>query len=279
MTESLSQLRDFLRAEAGLAYDANALDAAHGRLAPVIRAANLTGLPALAAQVGAGNKVLRRAVLEAMATHETSFFRDRALFAFVEGVILPKLRETHAQTRRLRIWSAACSTGQEPYSIAMMLDEFARHFSGWCVDIVATDLSAKAVAAARAGRYNHLEVQRGLSTGRLLRYFSRAGDDWQIAEFLRERVEFREFNLLSDCAVLGPFDIVFCRNVFIYFDPATVRGGRKRLAATLSPGGVLVVGAAETLSGLTEDFAADLRQPGVFERVRRQPAVSVPRQA
>ncbi len=259
-------LRDFLLRQAGLVLQPGQEHFALTRLAPVMRQAGLNGLPSVAERIEGGDHALGRAVVEAMVTHETSFFRDRPLFTFMEDVMFPSLHFARAEERRLRIWSGACSTGQEPYSIAMLLDEMAREFTGWWIEITATDLSGKAIEKARRGRYSQFEVQRGLSAGRLLRYFSRVGDDWQVAEHLQERIRFGEFNLLGDPADFGPCDIFFCRNVFLYFDAATTRAVLERLAGIIAPDGYLVVGGAETLLGLSDLFIQHPRQPGVLVR-------------
>ncbi len=266
VTEPMQVLGAFLQRQAGIVCDVRHLEFAQHRLAPVARAAGLDGLPALASRVEAGDRAIRRSVIEAMATHETSFFRDRATFAFIEGTVLPALRAARAQGRRLRIWSAACSTGQEPYAIAMLLDEALRDFTGWSIDLQASDLSARAVEAARLGRYNQFEVQRGLSTARLLRYFARDGDGWRIGEHLRERISFSVFNLMDDMAGFGPCALVLCRNVFIYFDAATTRAVLSRLASAVVPGGFLIVGASETLLGMTGAFKPHPAQAGALVR-------------
>ena len=259
-------LREFLHRQAGIVLEPGQEHFARTRLAPVIQLAGLSGLSSLASRVELGDHALRRSVLEAMVTHETLFFRDRSLFTFLEDVMLPALHSARSETRRLRIWSSACSTGQEPYSIAMLLDEKARDFTGWWIEIAATDLSGRAIDRARRGRFSQFEVQRGLSTARLLRYFARAGDDWQVAEHLRERIQFSEFNLLGDLGAFGPCDIVFCRNVFLYFDAATIVCVLDRLARIIPPDGFLVIGGAETLLGRNDHFAQHPRQAGVLVR-------------
>ena len=262
--DAIGVVREFLGEHAGLGLSASQEHFVQTRLAPLMRQAGLSGLQTIASRIEAGDQVVRRSVIEAMVTHETSFFRDRSLFSFMQQTMLPALRSARGEQRRLRIWSAACSTGQEPYSIAMLVDELARDFTGWWVEITATDLSAKAIEAARQARYSQFEVQRGLPTARLLRYFARVGEEWQIAEHLRERIRFGEFNLLSDPGAFGPCDIVFCRNVFIYFDAATVRSVLDRLAAIIPPDGYLVAGGSETLLGLTDRFVQHPDQPGVL---------------
>ena len=179
-------------------------------------------------------------------------------------MILPQLLAARAAERRLRIWCAACSTGQEPYSLAMLLDEEARRLTGWTIEILATDLSRRAVESAKQGLYSQFEVQRGLPITLLLRYFQRAGDRWQINEFLRSRIHFREFNLLSDYRALGTFDAIFCRNVLIYFDVQSKRDILARLSRTLAPDGFLLMGSAETVIGLSDTFVPHKEHPTLF---------------
>ncbi len=198
-------------------------------------------------RAGGGEAELAR-VVEAMTTNETSWFRDVAPFAALRPHVLPLLRSTGG-IGRLRIWSAACSTGQEPYSILMALaDEPAVP-----VDVVATDLNEQVLDRARAGEYSQLEVNRGLPAAALVHHFERAGAHWRVKADLRSRVQFRRHNLL-DPAPPGPFDMVFCRNVLIYFDLATKRAVLDRIARALRPGGLLVLGAAETTLGVHDGF-------------------------
>jgi chemotaxis protein methyltransferase CheR len=210
-----------------------------------------------------GDPALENAVVAAMLTNETFFFRDRAPFEHFRDVMLPALLERRAEQRHIRIWSAACATGQEAYSLAMILDEAARKLAGWRVDILGTDLSDAVVEAARAGLYSQFEVQRGLPIAQLLRYFRRDGDRWRIVEHLRARVRFHAFNLLSDMAPLGRFDVIFCRNVLLYFDVETRRQVLRRLGAALAPDGFVVLGATESAVGAADFFAPDPRHPAI----------------
>ena len=194
-------------------------------------------------------------VCEAMTTGESLFFRDGAPFTLLRDRVLPDLLEARRATRRLRIWCAAASTGQEPYSVAMTLASLVPPLDGWRVEILATDYSRAAVARARAGVYSHFEVQRGLPVAMLLRHFRQRGDDWQISEEMRRAVTFREANLLDGFAGTGPWDLVFCRNVLIYFDVPTKRDVLERLSRVVAPDGYLFLGAAETAVGLTEAVA------------------------
>ena len=194
-------------------------------------------------------------VIDAMTTNETSFFRDRAPFDEFRNNFLPRLMAARDHEHRLRIWCAACSTGQEAYSLAMALDQEARALRGWTVDILATDVSRAAIQAARAGVYSQFEVQRGLSTTDLLRYFTRQDESWRVNEHIRARIVFREFNLMSDFAALGKFDVVFCRNVLLYFDPETKRSVLSRIGSVLESDGYLFLGATENLGDAASGFS------------------------
>ncbi len=264
MTSTFDALREFLYERSGLSLEGDKLYLVESRLMPVAREAGLPDLGALMKRLQAGDRALAQSVVDAMMTNETFFFRDRAPFEKFRNVILPNLLAARASERRLRIWCAACSTGQEPYSLAMLLDEEARKLTGWSVEIVATDLSRRAIEAARQGLYSQFEVQRGLPITMLLRYFQRAGERWQINEFLRSRIGFREFNLLSDYRPLGTFDVIFCRNVLLYFDVPTKRDILARLSRVLAPDGFLLMGSAETVIGLSDAFAPHHEHPTVF---------------
>lgn len=272
MTSTFDAVREFLYERSGLSLEGDKLYLVESRLMPVAREAGLPDLGALIKRLQAGDRALAQSVVDAMMTNETFFFRDRAPFDKFRNVILPNLLAARASDRRLRIWCAACSTGQEPYSLAMLLDEEARKLTGWSVEIVATDLSRRAIEAARQGLYSQFEVQRGLPITMLLRYFQRAGERWQINEFLRSRIGFREFNLLSDYRPLGTFDVIFCRNVLLYFDVPTKRDILARLSRVLAPDGYLLMGSAETVIGLSDAFAPHQEHPTVFvhKGVQRQ---------
>lgn len=208
--------------------------------------------------------VLMNKTVDAMVTCETLFFRDRAPFEAMRGIVLPRLKETRRDFRNLRIWSAACATGQEPYSIAMVIDDLARDFAGWRVDIVASDVSHAALAAARAGIYSQFEVQRGLPTAMLLRYFRKDDAGWRVSEHLQAAIDFRHVNLVSDFSALGHFDVVLCRNVLMYMDVERRRDILRRISAQLAPEGHLLLGATETIVGLSEDFTPTPGFAGLF---------------
>ena len=186
-------------------------------------------------------------MVETLTINETSFFRDRALFSALSERLLPRLLEERAATRTLRIWCAGCSTGQEPYSVAMVVDEVMRRRTGWRVEIVATDLSRAVVEQARRGVYSQFEVQRGLPVALLLRHFLRSGDAWQISDYLRAKITFKTQNLMSIPLDMGPFDIIFCRNVLFYFDASTKGRLLTHLSSLMVEDGFLLLGGAERL--------------------------------
>jgi chemotaxis protein methyltransferase CheR len=194
-----------------------------------------------------------RQVVEAMTTNETFFFRDPAQYDAIRTVLLPRLKKERQDTRRLRFWSAAASTGQEAYSLAMLLLE--EGFTGWSIDILGTDFSSQVLERARSGRFRQIEVNRGLPAALLVKYFRRTGVDWQLSEAACRMVRFEAMDLRQSMRALGPFDLVFCRNVLIYFDAETKRKILQEIHGTLFRGGWLLLGGAETAFGLDEFFA------------------------
>jgi chemotaxis protein methyltransferase CheR len=247
-------LCQLLHRHSGLALGAGKEYLVQSRLAPVAASLGHAGLPSLVASLRAfpASREVRM-VCEAMTTNESLFFRDGAPFEMLRERVIPELMRTRQHTRKLRIWSAAASTGQEPYSVAMTLAGIPA-LAGWRVEIIATDYSAAALERARAGVFTHFEVQRGLPIQMLMKHFTREGDDWRISAAMRQAVSYRECNLLEPFAHLGSFDLVMCRNVLIYFDLPTKRRVLDRMAAQLAPDGTLFLGAAETVLGVTESF-------------------------
>jgi len=258
-------LRAYLKQRSGLALTAEKRYLVESRLAPVCRRFNYATLRDLIGSLKIGHDTaIERAVVEAMTTNETFFFRDRLPFDLFRDVVLPEALARNAARRRLRIWCAAASTGQEPYSIAMLLQEAGVKLAGWQVDIVATDISGEVIDKAKLGLYSQFEVQRGLPVQWLLKYFTQIGEQWQIAASLRSMVEFRQFNLLHGYEGLGTFDVIFCRNVLIYFDAPTKSEILARFGNSLVPGGALLLGAAETVIGLTDRLAPDTKHRGLY---------------
>jgi len=209
------------------------------------------------------DEALLDAITEAMTTNESLFFRDIKPFEILREKVLPQIMAGRSN-RRIRIWSAACSSGQEPYSMCMLLKEQRHKLDGWRIEIVATDLSREMLEKAKSGMYTQFEVQRGLPIAMMVKYFKQTGDKWQIDASLRSMVTFREFNLLEDPLALGTFDIVFCRNVLIYFDPATKRKVLDGMSRLLPHDGVLFLGGAETVLGVTDRFQPVPGQRGVY---------------
>src|SRR4051812_26106249 len=215
-------LRKMLRGRSGLVLSADKQYLVESRLLPLARRAGLGGLSELVQHLkGPNAEALTIEVDEAMTTNESFFFRDKVPFENFRDVILPSLMAARATQRRLRIWCAAAATGQEPYSLAMSLKEMGQKVAGWRIEIVATDLSTEVLEKAKAGIYSQFEVQRGLPIQLLVKYFTQIGETWQIAPDLRAMVQYRPLNLLHDFTHLGMFDVVFCRNVLIYFDQET----------------------------------------------------------
>ncbi|HEV2574066.1 MAG TPA: protein-glutamate O-methyltransferase CheR [Beijerinckiaceae bacterium] len=249
MTNRFDQFRTFLKATTGVALESDQWQAAEQRLAPVAGRLGLSIDDLIDRFLRHSDPRLSAAVVDTMMTNETFFFRDRKPFELFREVILPRLLERKGEERRLRIWSAACATGQEPYSLAMVLDEEAHRFKDWTIEIVASDISASALETARGGLYNQFEVQRGLPVALLLRHFQRDLEKWRITERLRAQVQFQQVNLIDDFSRFGPFDVIFCRNVLMYFDQATRRTVLNRLARTLTPDGILMLGATEFTPG------------------------------
>lgn len=191
-------------------------------------------------------------VIEAMTTNETSFFRDRVPFDIFKNQIVPNLLKANEKIRKIRIWSACCSSGQEPYSISMLFSDFGPQIQHWDIKILATDIDQKVLQHAQAGTYTQYEVQRGLPIHYLTRYFTRADTAWTMNPEVRKRIEFKLLNLLTDFTCFGMFDTIFCRNVLIYFDLDTKKKILEQMARMLSPSGVLFLGSTETSFGVTD---------------------------
>jgi chemotaxis protein methyltransferase CheR len=246
------------------------------RLLPVARKWNLKSLDELVMRLRTRSEAgLVRDVVEAMTTNESFFFRDIKPFDQFKQVVLPFLLQSRGTNRNIKIWSAACSSGQEPYTLSMMLKEEKQKLIGWNVDILATDLSTEILAKAQAGLYSQFEVQRGLPIQLLVKYFKQAGDRWQIDSAIREMVRYRPFNLLDDLSGLGQFDIIFCRNVLIYFDQPTKQMVLERMAKQLAPDGFLYLGGAETVVGITDKFQPMANHRGIYHHANPAAAARV----
>jgi chemotaxis protein methyltransferase CheR len=258
-------VRKLVKERSGLVLTADKQYLVESRLLPVARKAGLSALSDLVARLkGPNAQTLAVDVVEAMMTNESFFFRDKHPFQLFRDTIIPTLIASRARERRIRIWCAAASTGQEPYSLAMCLKEMAPLVAGWRIDLLATDLSNEVLEKAKAGIYSQFEVQRGLPIQLLIKYFAKIGENWQIAPDIRAMVQFRPFNLLNDFAAFGMFDVVFCRNVLIYFDQQTKVGLLERMSRTIERDGYLILGAAETVVGLTESFKPITDHRGLY---------------
>jgi chemotaxis protein methyltransferase CheR len=275
-------IRALLKQRSGLVLSADKQYLVESRLLPLARRVGAANLSELARKLAAaGGEPLIVQVVEAMMTHESFFFRDKIPFEHFRDTIMPALLLRRASVKRIRIWCAAASSGQEPYTLAMSLKEMGERIAGWRIEILATDISGEVLEKAKAGIYSQFEVQRGLPIQLLVKYFTQVGDMWQIAPAIRAMIQYRRLNLLDELSQLGTYDVVFCRNVLIYFDQATKSDVLERMAKITEPDGFLVLGAAETVVGLTDAFkpVADLRglyMPNPDRRPAKAPAPKFP---
>ena len=266
-------LRTLLKERSGLDLSADKQYLVESRLVPLARRSGLSGIPDLVqAMKGGGAERLTSEVVEAMTTNETFFFRDKIPFDHLKEAVLPALIKARAARRSIRIWCAASSTGQEPYSIAMCVKEFGAALAGWRVEIVATDLSQAVLEKSKAGIFSQFEVQRGLPIQLLVKYFTQTGELWQINADIRAMVHHKQLNLLQDFSHLGTFDVIFCRNVLIYFDQETKASIFGRIAKMLEPDGALTLGAAESVVGITSVFKPHPDRRGLYCLNTAQPA-------
>jgi len=241
--------------DSGIVLDASKRYLLDARLKPVATEQTLESLDQLCQRLQAdGRGPLRRRVIESMTTHETLFFRDLTPFEALKKAIVPELLEKRRVSRCLSIWSAACSSGQEPYSLAMMLREIVPGVDRWQIDILATDLSEAILARAREATYFQLEVNRGLPVQYLVKYFARKHLDWELKPEIRRMVRFETLNLKADFRRLGPFDIVLCRNVLIYFDTDLKKRILAGIRDVMAPDGYLLLGGAETVFNVDDQF-------------------------
>jgi chemotaxis protein methyltransferase CheR len=257
-------LRKFLKDSSGLDLSADKQYLIESRLLPIARKAGLPGITELVQKMKGGSAGIAPQVVEAMTTNETFFFRDKVPFDHFRDAIMPEVLQARASRRSIRIWCAAGSTGQEPYSLAMCLKEMSAVLAGWRVEILATDLSLEVLEKSKAGLYSQFEVQRGLPIQMLVKYFKQTGELWQINADIRAMVQHRQLNLLHDFSQRGVFDVIFCRNVLIYFDQDTKVNIFRRLAKVTEADGFLALGAAETVVGLTDVFKPFPERRGLY---------------
>ena len=269
-TSDFDVIRQLVHRRAGIVLEPGKEYLVESRMHPILREHSLRDIGDLVTQLhGAGGRRLEQQIIEAMTTNETSFFRDHHPFETLRTDVLPGLVERNANSRSLRIWCAACSSGQEPYSIAMTLKEhFASKLVGWNVQIVATDISDEMIEKTRQGAYSELEINRGLPAPMMVKYFQRVGLQWQVRPELRALVEVRKLNLVENWCGLGRFDIVFLRNVLIYFDAETKRKILAQVKTVLNPGAHLFLGGAETVINFADDFEIVRLGRTVVYRVR-----------
>lgn len=262
-------LAALLKRQSGLMLSPDKLYLIESRLMPIARKRGAETLDALIAELRKGPETspLVNQVMDAMTTNESFFFRDIKPFDQFQKIVLPHLLKARAETKRIRIWSAACSSGQEPYSLAMILRDMGPQLAGWRFEILATDISTEMLEKSKAGIYSQFEVQRGLPVQYLVKYFTQMGDKWKIDPSLREIVHFREFNLLHEPTGLGQFDVIFIRNVLIYFDNQTKCGILSRIYNLMPADGFLYLGGAETVLGISDKFQPFEGERGIYCRV------------
>ena len=225
------------------------------RLTPLVKQMNLTSISELVGQLRTqSNNVMYARIVEAMVTTETSFFRDHNPFEALRKTILPHLIDSRRPERSLTIWSAACSTGQEPYSLALLIREHFPELADWHVTILASDLSREVLTRAQEGRYNQSEINRGMSAALLVKHFEQHGTTWEVRPEVRRMVKFQEINLARSWPFMPRMDLVLLRNVMIYFDVESKKSILDRIARLLKPDGYLLLGSAETTLNLVDSF-------------------------
>ncbi|GAB6053283.1 chemotaxis protein CheR [Magnetospira thiophila] len=270
--ENFQFIADLLKKKSGQVLGPDKVYLVESRLLPVARKRGLKDLEELVSLLRQQDRALVSEVVDAMTTNESFFFRDIKPFDMFRDVTLPQLMEDRAARKSLRIWCAAASSGQEPYSLAMILKEAAAKMAGWRVEILASDISVSMLEKAKAGKYSQFEVQRGLPIQNLVKYFKKQDESWVIDPSLRSMVKFREFNLLDDMRPLGTFDVIFCRNVLIYFDQPTKSKILDDMAKMISEDGSLFLGGAETVLGLTDRFKPMPGHRGIYKLTDAPPA-------
>ncbi len=257
-----------LKERSGLIIGPDKIYLLESRLAPIARKEGLKNVDDLIAKLRSKpNEGLFADVTEAMTTNESLFFRDKTPFDNLKDHILPSIMDSRPPTHKTRIWCAAASTGQEPYSISMMLKENQHQFGKMKCEIVGTDISSQVLQKAKAGIYSQFEIQRGMPIQLLIKCFEQKDEHWVVSPELKTMINFREFNLLDDFKALRKWDVVFCRNVLIYFDQPTKADILNRIAECLAPDGFLVLGAAETVLGISAAFEPIKGRRGLYKRV------------
>jgi chemotaxis protein methyltransferase CheR len=262
-------VRQLVRDRAAIVLDEGKHYLVVNRLSVLAQREGLASARAVIAELRAApDGPLQRKVVEAMATTETLFFRDARPYEALRNTILPELQRMRATERKLLLWSCGCSSGQEPYSLGMLVREHFPALASWDLRLVASDISTEMLARSRAGRYSQLEINRGLPIALLHKYFERAGVDWQIRSELRSMVEFRELNLAGPWCAMPGMDLIMLRNVLIYFDVETKRQVLTKIRRVLRPGGFLVLGTAETTVNLHDGFELVRSDGAAYYRLR-----------
>jgi chemotaxis protein methyltransferase CheR len=261
-SEEYRFIADLVQQKSGIELGPDKLYLIESRIQSVLAEFKLDTITQLVERLkdGARNSHVLRAVVDSMTTNETLFFRDRVPFEVLTKKLVPYFQQVRKASRRLRIWSAGCAGGQEPYSLLMTLATLPEMFKSWKIEVLATDLCSTVLEKAKLGIYTQFEIRRGVSGECLARYFVPTDSRWQIADFIREKVVFRELNLIDPLPVMEPFDIVLCRNVLIYFSHETKKKVLESIATAMSPDGFLILGGAESAINITDSL---IQVPGV----------------
>lgn len=266
-----SHLANILRRRTGIVLPEKKTSMIETRLAPVVRRFGFRDVASLLKELHHGHEALVQAVIEVMTTNDSAFFRERRTMEEFRDIVLPNLITERAASKQLRIWCAACAAGQEPYSIAMLLQDAGLAEQGWAITIIATDINSQMIARAEQGLFTQLEVQRGLPIRRLAAHFTQEEGNWRISDRLRRMVTFRTFNLLDSYGWLPDCDVVFCRNVLMYFDAKTRISVLDRIGEILAPDGALLIGPAESCVGYELGYVAAENAPGLFYKNKPVP--------
>ncbi len=269
--QDVSYLANVLRRRSGLVLTEKKTHMMETRLTPVMRRFGFRDIGSLLKELHYGHEALVQAVIEAMTPNDSAFFRDKRTFEEFREIVLPTLMRDRADVKQLRIWCAACAAGQEPYSLAMILDDANLVMNGWSITLIGTDINSQMIARAQEGIYSQFEVQRGLPIRRLVTNFTQEGTNWRIADHLRRMVTFRTFNLLDSFGWLPDCDVIFCRNVLMYFDHKTRLSVLDRIGDVLTPDGALLVGPAESMGGYTIGYTQADGAPGLFYKNKPVP--------
>jgi len=268
-------VRDLVLSRSGIVLDVGKEYLIDARLGALAKSNGLPSISALLAKLRQPDgKKIERDIVDAMTTNETSFFRDINPFEAVKKVVLPDLLAQRASERRLSIWCAASSTGQEPYSLVMTMREAFPQLANWHFTFIASDLSRDVLQRAKAGRYSQLEINRGLPASLLVKYFKKVGLEWEINSDLRNMIDFREINLLEPWPTMPVLDLVFIRNVLIYFNNETKKKILGRIRGLMQPAGYLFLGGAETTLNIDDNFERMQADKSGCYRLRSKAAVA-----